>query len=315
MALLVSFRPFALLVPALTLTLALGAACGGKEEADPPPAEPVVDAGPVVSPPVDAGVPETIDAAVDAPFSMKTFRPSGKGLWIWTFDHAGMTPVEAATLAKQLGISYVLIKSGQDASFWPQRFNASIVGEFVSRGIRVLAWPYITPAGGAASIDAAAQAALVPGCDGLVLDVEIEWEKGDNAAAAKTLCNGIRQKAPGVWLAYTSFGWAGFHTKFPFSTFDAECGDAAFPQVYFSDRGVDWDFGLKQAFDHYAAAGLKAPMWPITSNDNVLGTKVGPTTASLNAFFDAAGPLTSLWVLTDVPAKRAQLPELHWANP
>lgn len=300
-----------LLVPVCCATLA--AACGGKDEAEPAP-QPVVDAGSVPAP-IDAGTPDVVDAAPDAPFSMKTFRPTGKGLWIWTFDHAGMTPAEAATLAQKLGISYVLIKSGQDAAFWPQRFNQTIVGEFVSRGVRVLAWPYVTPAGGAAAITAAAQAAAVPGCDGLVLDVEIEWEKGDNAANAKALCQGIRQKAPGVWLAYTSFGWAGFHTKFPFATFDAECGDGAFPQVYFSDRGVAWDAGLKQALDHYGAAGLKAPMWPITSNDDVLGTKAGPTTASLNAFFDAAGPLTSLWVLVDDATKRTQLSELHWANP
>lgn len=304
-----------LLVAVFGLLAAAGVACGGHEtEAtpdDPPPPDPVVDAGPpdVAPPPVDAGQ--------DADTSMRGWKPNAKGLWIWTFENAGMTPAQAATLAKKLGIAYVLIKSGQDKSFWPQRFNEAAVGEFTSRGIRVLAWPYITPAGGAGAIDAAVAAANVKGCDGLVLDVEIEWEKADYSAAAKSLCDGIRAKAPGVWLAYTSFGWPGLHPKFPWTTFDSACGDGQFPQIYYSDRGIAWDSALKQSLDQIATLKLKAPIWPITSNDDIAGTTAGPTTASLNSFFDAAGAFTSLWVLppSTEPTKLTQLNELHWSNP
>lgn len=254
------------------------------------------------------------------PFDMRTWQPHAKGLWIWHFDYVGMTPAQAATKAKGLGVAYVLIKSGQDGTFWTQRFNASIVNEFTSRGIRVLAWPYITPSGGQAAIDAAVEAAKVPGCDGLVLDVEIEWEKAANkVSAAQALCEGIRQKKPGVWLGYTSFGWVGYHTTFPFKTFDQYCGDAAFPQIYFADRGVAWDGpkGLSEALAQYQAAGLKAPLWPLTSNDDVYGTSAGPTTAALNGFFAAAGPLTTLWTFPDKARseKLTQLDQLAWPNP
>lgn len=265
------------------------------------------------TPPPDAG-------STPAPFSMKTWKPDAKGLWIWYFDYVGMTAAQAAAKAQQLGVGYVLIKSGQDKSFWPQRFNAQYVKEFTSRGLRVLAWPYITPAGGSAAVDAAVQAAKVAGCDGLVLDVEVEWEKnGDHSQAAKDLCQGIRAKAPGVWLAYTSFGWMSQHPGFPWKTFDTYCGDASFPQVYFSDRGVSWNGtkGLPQTLADYKTFALKAPMWPIGSNDDVYGTSAGPTTSALNAFLAAAGPYTSLYEFPDAnrPEKLTQLGQLDWKNP
>lgn len=320
---------------ALLASSALATACSASEEESAPPAEeaprfPAVASEPPSAAPTAASSstpPSTVDASAPnpsapdaAPFDPRTWTPNAKGLWIWHFDHIGMTPVQAATKAKALGVGYVLIKSGQDGSFWTQRFNASIVSEFTSRGIRVFAWPYITPTGGAAAINAAVQAANVPGCDGLVLDVEIEWEKASNKVAAATaLCNGIRNAAPGVWLGYTSFGWVGYHTSFPFQTFDDLCGDAAFPQIYFADRGVPWDGpkGLSQALSQYQAAGLKAPLWPLTSNDDVYGTDDGPTTTALNGFFAAAGPFTTLWTFPDKarPEKLTQLDALDWSNP
>ena len=268
--------------------------------------------------PNDAASPR--DAQPDAPFSMKTWKPPAKGLWIWYFDYIGMTAADAAAKAKADGVGYVVIKSGQDGSFWTTRYTASAVHEFTSRGMRVLAWPYITPAGGTPAIDAAVAAAKVPGTDGLVLDVEVEWEQGgDHSAEVKTLCEGIRAKVPGVWLGYTSFGWVGFHSGFPFRAFDTYCGDSAWPQVYYSDRGVSWDgaSGLSQAKSMYKAAGLTAPFWPIQSNDDVYNTTSSPTSAELNGFFDQAGAYSSLWEFpaAGLTGKLTQLNGLHWNNP
>ena len=296
-------------------------ACGGGGDdqatidfgtGQPPPA-PASDAGTAAP----STAPEDAAAPADAGSSMATWTPSAKGLWIWYFDYVGMTAAQAAQKAKDLGVGYVLIKSGQDGSFWSTRFTPQAVAEFTSRGIRVLAWPYMTPSGGQAAIDAAVQAAKTPGCDGLVLDVEIEFE-GAHAQAAQTLCEGIRKGAPGVWLGYTSFGWVGYHTTFPFQAFDTYCGDAFWPQVYFSDRGVAWDGsqGLSQAISMYKAAGLKAPFWPIASNDDVYNTSVGPTTSDLNGFFQSAGARASLWEFPPAGAsgKLSQLAQLMWKN-
>jgi hypothetical protein len=266
----------------------------------------------------DASAPSDAASADDG--SMKDWKPTAKGLWIWYFDYVGMTAAEAADKAKAAGVGYVLIKSSQDGNFWSTRYTAAAVHEFTSRGMRVLAWPYITPAGGAAAITAAAQAASIPGTDGLVLDVEIEWEQGgDHSAAAKTLCEGIRAKVPGIWLGYTSFGWVGYHAGFPFKTFDTYCGDSAWPQVYYSDRGVTWNgsSGLSQAVSMYKAAGLTAPFWPIQSNDDVVSTTASPTTADLNDFWAQAGPYSSLWEFpaAGLTTKLNQLPSLDWKNP
>jgi hypothetical protein len=279
----------------------------------PPPGSPDGGAG-------DAAAGTDASSPADDGGPMKGWKPTAKGLWIWYFDYVGMTAAQAADKAKAAGVGYVLIKSSQDGSFWSTRYTAAAVSEFTSRGMRVLAWPYITPAGGAAAITAAAQAANVPGTSGLVLDVEIEWEQGgDHSADAKTLCEGIRAKVPGIWLGYTSFGWVGYHTGFPFKSFDTYCGDSAWPQVYYSDRGVTWNgtSGLSQAVSMYKAAGLTAPFWPIQSNDDVYNTTAGPTTADLNGFFDQAGAYSSLWEFpaSGLTTKLNQLPSLNWKNP
>ena len=143
------------------------------------------------------------------------WTPGSKGLWIWYFGYTGFTAAEVAARAQADGVGYVLIKSGQDGTFWDTRYTAASIAEFTSRGIKVFAWPYITPNNVAASIDAVARAAQVPGTSGIVLDVEIEFE-GNFATQARSLCQGIRSRVPGVWLGYTSFGWVGYHSNFPF---------------------------------------------------------------------------------------------------
>lgn len=306
---------------ALASVYALACSSSGSSEDPAPAAAPngVDSSDQTPTDTVQKDPPVVADAATTLPFDMRTWQPSAKGLWIWYLDYVGMTAAEAATKAKELGVGYVLIKSSQDKAFWADRFNATIVKEFTSRNIRALAWPYITPAGGSAAIDAAVQAAKVPGCDGLVLDVEIEWEKnGDHAAEAETLCQGIRAKAPGVWLGYTAFGWVSYHPGFPWTAFDQNCGDAYFPQVYFADRGVTWDGtkGLAEALVNYKAANLKAPLWPIGSNDDVYPTSAGPTTDDLNGFLKAAGTYSSLYEFPAQgrPEKLDQLAKLAWKN-
>ncbi|GAC1351827.1 MAG: hypothetical protein NVSMB1_08630 [Polyangiales bacterium] len=260
---------------------------------------------------------DVADAAIDGDTEQEAsvaWNPKGKGLWIWYFEYAGLTAQETAIKAQEVGISYVLFKSGQDASFYSTRYNAAMVNEFTSRGIRVFAWPYVTPKNIAGSINAAVQAAKVKGTSGLVLDVEVEFQ-GAFQNEAKALCEGIRAGAPATFLGYTSFGWVQYHAL-PWAAFDTYCGDGFFPQVYWSDRGVSWSFGLDDAIKGIKTVGIKSPIWMIQSNDTL---KSGgfPTTADLNAWFDKAGSHTSLWALPSVstPSKLAQFSELHFRNP
>lgn len=316
-------------VAALTSVLFVVGGCAGEIDAgsvhqDPEPdlatvpsSLDMVDMARMVNP-LDQAAPPDLTSGT---FKFADWTPPAKGLWIWHWDYIGKTAAEAAEIAADLGVGYVLIKSGQDANQWSDRYNATTVGEFTKRGIRVLAWPYITPNNIAGSIDAAVKAAQIPGTDGLVLDVEIEWEEnGDHSAAAEELCKGIRKGAPDTFLGYTSWGWVGYHaTKFPFTAFDTYCGDGYFAQVYFSDRGVSWDGdkGLPQALSMYEDSGLKAPLWVAISNDDVYPTMDGPTTQDLNDAFDASGARASLWEFPGKswPEKLDQLYDLHWTNP
>lgn len=300
---------------------ALAVGCGSPEDSPASitaiqptlPATSAEDSGEVGNqePIVDAGA---VDSGAESIF---TWKPNAKGLWIWYFDYAGLNAAQIATRAKEVGVGYVLIKSAQNGKPFPD-FTEDSVREFTSRGIKVFGWPYITPEGSKAAIATAIESMKIPGVDGLILDVEIEWEKADYSAEAKALCEGIRAGAPGKFLGYTSFGWIGYHPGVPFKTFDHYCGDGAFPQVYFADRGVSWDGpkGLSQAVDMYKAAGLKAPMWPIFSNDMIYGSTARPTTEALNGAFDKGGPYSSLWELPtkESPEALAQLSLLHWKN-
>jgi len=300
-------------------TLALG--CGSPEES---PASITAIEPTLPSLPADAAPPintqESIadaslaDTATDSIFSWK---PGAKGLWIWYFDYAGLDATQIATRAKEIGVGYVLIKSAQNGRAFPD-FTESAIREFTSRGIKVFGWPYITPEGSKAAIATAVESMKIPGVEGLILDVEVEWEKADYSVEAKDLCEGIRAGAPGKFLGYTSFGWIGYHPGVPFKTFDQYCGDGAFPQVYFADRGVTWDGpkGLSQAVEMYQAAALKAPMWPIFSNDMIYGSTARPTTEALNGALDKGGPYSSLWELPtkESPEALQQLSLLHWKN-
>jgi hypothetical protein len=269
---------------------------------------------------VDSG--HAPDASTDAGAPLwdpRSGPPSRKGIWIWYFQYTGYTARDLAVKCRDDGIGYVLIKSGQDGSYWSQRYNEANVREFTSRGITVFAWPYITPNNIQGSIDATVQAARVPGTAGVILDVEVEWEGSSpttNAQAAEDLCNGIRREVPNVFLGYTSFGWIGYHANLPFDAFDRTCGDVFMPQVYWSDRGVTWDHGYAQAVEMLNAANLRAPVWMIQSND-ATPSGARPSSADLNAFFERAGTYTSLW---EWPASGHQtlvdqLPMLHWSNP
>jgi len=249
-------------------------------------------------------------------FDPRTWQPDARGLWIWRFDYLNLTAAEAAQRAQALGVSYVLIKSGQDSSFWSTRYTPEAVAAFTSRGIHVFAWPYITPTNVTAAAAAAIQAAQVPGTDGLVLDVEVEFDKtssADHSAAAAQLCDAIRAGAPNVFLGYTSFGWVGSHADFPYAAFDKHCADAFFPQVYWSDFGTTWSNGYSVAMAGLTKAKLTAPVWMVQSNDT--GKNGLPSAADLNAFFTKAGPRTSLWAFTAATTSQyAELPKLAWTD-
>jgi hypothetical protein len=136
---------------------------------------------------------------------------------------------------------------------------------------------------------------------GLVVDAEDEFV--GRAADATRLCDLLRRRiddfersagAPSgsVALAYTSFGWLAAHPGFPFEAFDVGCGDAFLPQVYYA---FGWPGGvegsLERVHDEVRRRGLRAPVWPIQSNER------DPDVGRLQRFLDLAGPGASVFYL------------------
>jgi hypothetical protein len=111
-----------------------------------------------------------------------------------------------------------------------------------------------------------------------------------------------------VALAYTSFGWLSAHPGFPFEAFDAHCGDAFLPQVYYA---FGWPGGvegsLARVHDEVQRRGLRAPVWPIQSNER------DPELDRLQRFFDLAGPDASVFYLhPEGTPQTAKLGLLRW---
>ncbi len=243
--------------------------------------------------------------------------PTGKGVWVWMFDTYAPSAAQVATEAKGLGIGFVLIKSGQNDSYYTDNFNATIVNEFTSKGIEVYGWPWIDPGSLSAKIDAAAQASNIPGVTGLVLDVEGSWESSSGAYKndAIALCDGIRAKAPGKFLGFSSFGWLSYHTTFPFKEFDQHCGDAHLPQTYYVFWSLTPTQVYNQAVQQAQDMGLTAPIWAAQQNYGENGV-ADATVAEMNEFFDVAGPRSSLfrWPNPGDTAIRNAMNSLHWQN-
>jgi hypothetical protein len=225
----------------------------------------------------------------------------GRGLWIWDFEKNAPTPERAAALAAKWGVRRVFIKSGNGAekSRWARNFQPKNLAPFLAKGLEVWGFGYFYPGNVAdadgrrwgtleAQVDATTAITLQPGVTGLVVDAEIEFE-GKQAEATK-LCALLRAKLGDRKLAYTTFGWLAPHPKFPFEELDAGCGDAFLPQVYWA---FGWPGGVRDSLARMkrdvAKRGLKAPIWPIQSNER------DPSVEDLNAFFDQAGPNASVF--------------------
>jgi hypothetical protein len=303
-----------LLVPC-GLILAGLVACG--------PDRPAGTGGPAGSAAAAASAPEgapggAADSAgsTGQPGALAPLRP-GFGVHIWTFGEHADPPEVVAARAAQLGVSFVLIKAGEDDRFWDWNLNPSMVSLFNAVGVDVYAWFYVRPGNIGPKVDAIARQSNLPGVKGMLLDVEWEWF--GYGADAVALCQGIRQRTPGKFLGYTAefnypdantqLGTPVYFSRFPWREFDSNCGDAFLPQVYWDefydnrDIRAAWSFTVQGA----RSLGLKAPIWPIQDFDD------NASVADLDAFFQLTGPGASLWRWPDPGSPLLQTVEqINW---
>ncbi len=275
-------------------------------EPDPETGEPSAQRGGVA--PSVAPAPEELPSPVAVPSERAAQEPAPtraarRGLWIWEFGKRAPAPERAAELASEWGVGRVFIKggNGNERRRWAHNARVEHLEPFLRRGIEVWIFGYfyapdVADADGRTwgtleeQVDATLRTVLVPGVKGLVVDAEEEFK--DRAADAERLCKLLRARLEGRSLAYTSYGWIRPNRRFPFATFDAHCGDAFLPQVYYAfgwPGGVDES--LRRLEEESRALGLRAPMWPIQSNER------DPSPNDMNRFFARTGDDASIFYL------------------
>jgi hypothetical protein len=241
-------------------------------------------------------------ATATASAPVVTSSPRGRrGLWIWEFGKKAPDAARAAELAASWGVGRVFVKAnnGDQGPRWASNASAANLSPFLARGIEVWLFGYFYPPGVAdqdgrtwGDLDAQVAAALAladaPGVQGFVVDAEEEF-KG-HAADAESLCRKLRAKLGSKKLAYTTYGWISPNRSFPYATFDAHCGDAFLPQVYYAFGWPgDVDGSLDRLEKELAPMKLRAPVWPVQSNERA------PSADRMNAFFARSGPDASIF--------------------
>jgi len=239
------------------------------------------------------------------------------GAWIWTIAATGKSASEVAQEAKDLGIDFVLLKSGDSGSFWPEKFNQQIVDEFTSRGIDLYAWYWVVPWNIDAQVKSIKKTLEIKGVKGIILDAEKDFKSpekykketvskkfpngkdppeflsfDERAFRAQELCTKIRQEVKGAFIGFSSYGLVSNHKSLPWKAFDEYCGDAHLPQVYWvywgGKKGTP-DGSVDVALEQIKKMGLKAPVWPAQSSEK------NPSAEDMNKFFEAAGNMASIW--------------------
>lgn len=155
-------------------------------------------------------------------------------------------------------------------------------------GIGVYPWLYITPST-AVNGDVARFVGLMQrGCDGAIIDAEVEWDKDPNARQhAADFGVELRRALPDAWIADAPWPWIGWHPTYPTAEFAAFV-DARLVQAYANEIGVDVAKCMARTradWNAWDAAHptLARPVLPIGDTYNAV-SKV--STADLLAFID-----------------------------
>lgn len=173
-------------------------------------------------------------------------RPSGRnplggrGMWIWELSRSsGGDATQLIAIARQYGLSALVIKAGDGSSAWSQ-FNSTLVSELHAAHLRVCAWQYVY--GSHPIFEAEVGATAVrEGADCLVIDAESEYQ--GRYVQAQEYVKKLRQLIGSRFpVALAGFPYVDYHPSFPYSVFLGP-GGAQYnaPQMYWSDIGTTVD--------------------------------------------------------------------------
>jgi hypothetical protein len=191
---------------------------------------------------------------------------SGKGIWTWRLSNVeDGDPWTMVSKAVHGGLSHITVKVSDGLK--PMQsgdYLRRVVKAMHSQNIQVWAWAYVY---GKSVSNAAAEGVLLAsratgiGADGVILDVEGEYEVAGSAEWVKSCCASVGAGFSGP-LALSSFWKPSVHSQLPWHQFCALC-DIIMPQVYCfkSDAGLQAQECWEE-FAPYLKAYPKLQMFP-----------------------------------------------------
>jgi len=226
---------------------------------------------------------------------------AGKTMFIWKLAVcAGGNPVRLAEMAKDAGISTVIIKAAdgiddqnQGTTSWggPNLLPAA-VDCLRSAGIRAIGWQYIYGANliGISIAANEARAAIRNiqkyRFDGWIVDPEKQYKRKGAAGWADVYMTALRSACPDVAIGLCSYRFPSLHPEIPWSNFLRRC-DFHAPQVYWMQAHNPGD-QLRRSYRELMA--LKSmPFIPVGAAFVEAGWQ--PTVAEINEFDRSAHEL------------------------
>jgi hypothetical protein len=180
------------------------------------------------------------------------------GLWIWNEadERPPSPPLEAWRAA---GVSRVYLKCGDGSSVWGQ--FAGEIAMLHGLGFEVYGWQYVYGSGHGDESGPGIKA-LQDGADGLVLDVEGEWEASPAPASeARTLVGKLRA-ASSRPILMTSFGQPNYHARLAWPTW-SQLVDGFLPEVFPEEWNSTIAGSLDLMYRSHQNVGVTKPLYPV----------------------------------------------------
>lgn len=162
----------------------------------------------------------------------------GKGMYLWIISRVeGGDPNAIAEMAKQAGLSHVLIKVADGSGPYNIDKNTgrdnvpALVSALRARGVQPWGWQYIYGRNARTEARIAIQRTQQFDLDGFVVNAEIEFKQKGMDVPALQYMRELRAGLPNTPIGFSSFRYPSMHRPIPFETF-LEYSDLNMPQVY-----------------------------------------------------------------------------------
>ena len=202
----------------------------------------------------------------------------GKQMWIWELQNClGGDVAAIVSKAKDLGLSGLIVKAWDGASYWSQ--IEKIIGPAHAAGLLVAGWGYSYGTNIPGEV-AAMEKAIKAGADWLIIDAEVEYENVSGRVRAISLFNALAASPAGnATIGFSSFAFPESHPGFPWDVFAGHC-QVNLAQIYWGEFKLSPDAALARCLSQNAKYGL-----PVAPVGQCYGTI---TPAEITAFGAAA---------------------------